>query len=77
MKGAQLRTVEADTSGCRDCKHHQVTTLFELCGHEKAAYSIGGRTDQHTLSHMRDVHVGQCGEKMGLFEKPPAEKRVR
>ena len=51
--------------------------LFTLCTHPNASYVMDGNTEFHTIQHMRDQFVGECGSEMRLrkVETPqPAAK---
>ena len=50
---------------CKDCKHFRETTLFYLCLHAESTYTAAGKTDQHTVGHMRRL---RCGPQAALFE---------
>jgi len=39
---------------CRDCKHYRETMLFDLCTRPESTYTAEGKTDQHTIGHMRE-----------------------
>jgi hypothetical protein len=51
---------------CRGCKHYRATAVFELCMRTEALYKIADKIGQHTIGHMRRVHL--CGEDGKLFE---------
>lgn len=47
---------------CRQqCEYYRDAGVFELCEHPKSAYSIAGKSDWHTIVHMR-THPGLCSE---------------
>lgn len=69
-----LDGTDADLSKCKGCAHHESTTIFELCRHEQSFYTAGGRTDHHTIGHMRTV--GACGSDARLFT-PVVLKKAR
>ena len=50
---------------CKDCQHYRETTLFELCKSPESTYTAGGKTDQHTVGHMRRLG---CGPEARLFD---------
>jgi hypothetical protein len=57
--------MEPNVDSCRErCALYRRTTVFELCGHKAAQYSIAGKLDQHTVQHMRRH---QCGTSAQLF----------
>ena len=60
------REVKADIAGCETCQHRLQTALFTLCQHPTSKYNIGGKEDFHTVQHMRDEFVGECGAAMAL-----------
>jgi hypothetical protein len=64
----QHRVAQADTTGCEACRHCRPSMLFTLCTHPKAGYVYDGKADQHTIQHMRDIHIGLCGADKQLFQ---------
>lgn len=56
---------DVDLAKCRECEHHQETMVFDLCKRTSSMYSIAGKTDFHTIGHMRTV--GGCGKDAVLF----------
>lgn len=58
-----------DLDVCRaKCKHYRDATVFELCQHPKSTYSIEGKPDFHTITHMRAEHR-PCGPEASLMER--------
>lgn len=51
---------EDAADGCDACGHFAPTDLFDLCHHARAAYSVAGRGEFHTCTHMRQDR-GPCG----------------
>lgn len=60
-----------DLDRCRSCAHYRETTVFELCMHSAATYSVAGKSDQHTIGHMRTM--GTCRHEALYFA--PIEKK--
>ena len=58
---------KVDPSECFNCVSHKKTALFHLCVHEKSEYSFDGKSDYHTVQHMRQEY-GECGEGKVLFQ---------
>jgi hypothetical protein len=63
----------ADLDQCRGCAHYRNAAVFELCQHPKSAYEVAGRSDFHTITHMREYR-GLCGEDASLLKRKE-EKR--
>jgi len=42
------------------------TMLFTLCNAKPSEYIIDGKIQFHTIQHMRDMFVGECGDEMRL-----------
>ena len=59
-------------TNCRDCLHFKSTMVFDLCMRANATYTAGGKTDQHTVGHMRRH---ECGPEARLFEPAPVRDR--
>lgn len=55
-----IKTRITDTASCVGCEHYQPPGIFELCKHERSAYTYDGREDFHTVQHMREEHA-PCG----------------
>ncbi len=54
---------------CRvDCKFYRPTALFELCVAEESQYTADGKSDFHTVGHMRDPR-GDCGPDAKLYRR--------
>lgn len=50
-----------DFDACRkQCEHYRDVAVFELCHHPKSVYSVAGKSDFHTIVHMRE-HANLCG----------------
>lgn len=62
------RSAWADTTGCEACRYCKPGMLFTLCRHPDSEYIREGKTELHTIQHMRDVYVGECGQEMRLRE---------
>ncbi len=60
------RAVYANTAGCETCQHCMPTMLFTLCNAKPSEYIIDGKIQFHTIQHMRDMFVGECGDEMRL-----------
>lgn len=66
---------EPNLERCYSCIHYEPTALFDLCKHHSSRYSIAGKVDYHTISHMRSA--GSCRDGAVLFEPIAAPKRKR
>lgn len=55
---------------CLSCRHLQQETVFDLCITDESKYTAEGRTDWHTVSHMRSLR-GACGEEARLCRPLP------
>lgn len=48
------------TNQCKSCHYAAYTVLFDLCKHQQAEYSINGKVDWRTQSHMMKAQHGNC-----------------
>ena len=68
-----INGLDVDLSKCDECEHHKSTAVFELCMHTDSRYSIAGKVDFHTISHMRSI--GSCRPEATKFSPITTGKR--
>jgi hypothetical protein len=66
--------LDIDLTKCHECEHYKSTAVFDLCMHAQSRYSIAGKVDFHTISHMRAN--GPCRREATLFS-PVAFSKTR
>lgn len=69
-----LDSADVNLGRCFSCSLHERTSVFDLCKHAASHYSAGGKSDFHTVGHMRTV--GGCGNDARLFSPIDVKKNL-